>query len=143
MATRTYLFTPEETTQFERLQALGFTKPARLSGTGEASVLWCHETHGVDFTFYPEPYVDEAGEEDSWRVEVHKRTPGRFATMTTDAWLTMTEFSALVDPASWTAMLSALKSLRCLADWNSLMQPRLQAALQTQPDPVSLSLDVG
>lgn len=143
MATRTYLFTPEETAQFNRLVELGFERRDHFKDTDDPQILFLQVQEGVAMTFFPELYVDDAGEEDCWGIEVHGKSIGGFAYTTTDAWLTMTEFTVLINPGTWSDMLSTLKSLQCLADWNQIMQPQLDAALQTQPDPVSLSLDVG
>lgn len=133
MATRTYTLTEDESNQFNRLVALGFERQDHFEGTTEPQIVFLHEQHGIELIFYPEPYVDATGREDCWAVQVHGKTAGGSACITGDAWLTMTELSSVIDPDQWDDMLSALKRLRSLEDWQSIMQPRLQAAVHTNP----------
>ncbi|MBD2034065.1 hypothetical protein H6F76_03240 [Leptolyngbya sp. FACHB-321] len=133
MATRTYTFTDDESAQFDRLVTLGFERQDHFEGIDNSQVVFLHKQEGVELTFHPESYVDDAGREYCWAVEVHGKTAGGFDCITSDAWLTMTEFSFVIEPDQWGDMLSALKSLKTLKDWQNIMHPRLQAAVHTNP----------
>lgn len=150
MATRTYLFTPEESAQFERLQALGFTRTDRLSGTEEASVLWQQEAQGVDFTFFTEPYEFESDEDEPrelyWHVEVHGKTDGGQSCIVCDHFLTLAEFDRLTSPQHWPTVLSALPEVRgtvALQAFLHTLVEATEATTPTLPDPTPCSLCAG
>ena len=129
MATRTYRFTETETAQFARLVALGFERCDYFEGTEDPQVCFHYEIHGLSCTFFPEPYKDPTGKVKPWRVEVRQKTEGGFGFYTTDAWISMAECSCLIEPVRWSDMLSALKGLKCLADWEAVMRPLLTAVV--------------
>lgn len=116
MAERTYLFTPEEQAQFERLQTLGFERTNRLAGTEEASVFWHHPTDKFDCIFFTEPYVfddEDDARELYWHVQVHGKTnSGLYNCVVCDHWLTLAQFDCVTSPQHWETVRAVLPDVR-------------------------------